>query len=186
MIFQLILQLLSFIKEKKIGSLEELRTAIPARAVRTEWLNIGGQLIPADEITILKEKIKTGKIKSWDAIHEYYTKQGEKYPELKTKHALASLSEITGINLKKIDTHQFTNLLSNVVATKEWITKGIKDSRAKDFTNPYRKMVYESVGEMTEVLGKLEDNSFINQQIEELKAFKSEISSLRKKFKIKA
>jgi hypothetical protein len=179
------LQLLSFIKENKIASLDELKAALPAKSTRNEWLNIGGQLIPSDDVDVLKEKIKTNKIKSWDAIHEYYTVQGAKYTQQKLKHALASLSEITGINLKKMDAHQFSNLLNGVVVTKEWITKGIKDSRAKDYTNPYRKMVYESIGEMNEVLGKLEENSFINQQMEELKGFKSEIAFLRRKFKVR-
>jgi hypothetical protein len=71
-----------------------------------------------------------------------------------------------------------------MVATKEWITKGIHDSRAKDYTNPYRMMVYESIGEMNEVVGKLEENSFIKQQIAELQAFKKEIQLLKKKFKL--
>ena len=180
-----IVELLHFVKENTFNSLEELKAALPAKLVRTEWLNIGGQLIQTDDLTTLKEKIRTGKIKSWDAVHEYYTAQGKKYPQHKLKHALASLSEITGINLKKIDTHQFANLLNSIITTKEWMTKGIHDSRAKDYTNPYRKMVYESIGEMNEVLGKLEENSFIKQQIEELKSFKTGISSLKKKFKIK-
>lgn len=176
------LQLLSYIKENKIASLDELR-ALPSKITRNEWMNIGGQLIPSDDVAALKEKIKSGKIKSWDAVHEFYTAQGEKYPQQKLKHALASLMEITGINLKKIDAHQFENLLNGAVATKEWITKGIKDSRAKDYNNPYRKMVYESVGEMNVVLGKLEDNGFINDQIKELKEFKAEIAALKKKMK---
>ena len=180
-----IVELLHFVKENAFNSLEELKAALPAKLVRTEWLNIGGQLIQTDDLTTLKEKIRTGKIKSWDAVHEYYTAQGKKYPQHKLKHALASLSEITGINLKKIDTHQFANLLNSIITTKEWMTKGIHDSRAKDYTNPYRKMVYESIGEMNEVLGKLEENSFIKQQIEELKSFKTGIASLKKKFKIK-
>ncbi len=178
------IQLLQYIKENKFASLEDLAKSLSARSSRAEWLNIGGQLIPAEDIDVLKEKIKSGKIKSWDAVHEYYTLQGEKYTALKLKHALASLSEITGINLRKIDAHQFSNLLNGVVATKEWITKAISDSRAKDYTNPYRKMVYESIGEMNEVLGKLEENSFIKQQVAELRSFKTEIGSVRKKFKL--
>jgi hypothetical protein len=66
------------------------------------------------------------------------------------------------------------------VATKEWITKGINDSRAKDYTNPYRKIVYESIGEMNAVLGKLEENSFIKQQVEELNLLKAALLLLRK------
>ncbi len=177
-------QLLQFIKENNFASIKELAAALPARLSRGEWANVGGQLIPVTDLESMKEKIRTGKIKSWDAVHEYYQSQGEKYPAQKCKHALASLSEITGINLRKLDAQQFSNLLSGMVATKEWLTKGIYDSRAKDYANPYRKMVYESIGEMNEVLGKLEENSFIKQQIAELRAFKKEILSLKKKYKL--
>ena len=177
-------QLLGFIKENNFTSLKELTSVLPARTSRSKWVNVGGQLMPVDELENLKEKIRTGKIKSWDAVHEYYKAQGDKYPAHKLKHALASLSEITGINLKKLDDHQFINLLNGMVATKEWLTRGIHDSRAKDYTSPYRKMVYESIGEMNEVLGKLEENSFIKQQIAELQAFKKEIQVLKKKFKL--
>ena len=181
-----VMQLLQLIKENSFTTYKELTAALPAKATRTEWINIGGQLMPAEDINTLKEKIRNGKIKSWDAVHEYYQMQGGKYLQQKIKHALASLSEITGIHLKKMDTHQFNNLLNSVIVTKEWMTKGIHDSRAKDYTNPYRKMVYESIPEMNQVLGKLEDNNFIKQQIEELQSFKKEIASLKKRFKIKA
>jgi len=180
------ISLLTFIRENDIDSLDVLKAAIHAKKSRGNWVNVGGQLLPEEEINLLKEKIKNGKIKSWDAVHDYYTAQGEKYPQLKLKHALTSLSEITGINLKRLDNHQFSNLLNQAIATKEWLTKGIYDARAKDYTNPYRKMVYESIGEMNEVLGKLEENSFIKQQIEELKQFKTGITALKKKFKLKS
>ena len=177
-------QLLQFIKENNFASLKDLAAALPARPSRGEWANVGGQLIPSTELESLKEKIRTGKIKSWDTVHESYQAQGDKYPAQKLKHALASLSEIKGINLKKLDARQFAALLDQMVATKEWLTKGIYDSRAKDYDSPYRKMVYESIGEMNEVLGKLEENSFIKQQIGELQAFKKEVQSLKKKFKL--
>ena len=66
------------------------------------------------------------------------------------------------------------------------MTKGIHDSRSKDYTNPFRKMVYESMGEMNEVMGKFEENSFIKLQIEELTNFKTTVSFIKKKFKLKA
>ena len=62
------------------------------------------------------------------------------------------------------------------------MAKGIYDSKAKDFVNPYRKMVYETTAEMNAVVGKLEDNSFIKEQVIELKRFKREISAIRKAF----
>lgn len=180
------IRLLDFIRSNELSTLDEVKAAIPAKKSRGNWINVGGQLLPEEDLTVLKDKIKSGKIKSWDGVHEYYTAHGEKYPLLKLKHSLASLSDITGINLKKMDAHQFANLLNRAVVTKEWLTKGIYDARAKDYTNPYRKMVYESIGEMNEVLGKLEENSFIQQQIQELKEFKAGITTLKKKFKLKS
>ncbi|MDP1763146.1 MAG: DUF4954 family protein [Sediminibacterium sp.] len=181
-----ITQLLRFIKENEFHSLKDIIAALPAKPARGAWINTGGQLMPEETINTLKEKIRNGRIKSWDAVHEFYQAQGKKYKQEKLYHALASLSEITGIQLKKMDAHQFTNLLNSVVATKEWLTKGIHDSRAKDYKNPYRKMVYESIGEMNAVIGKLEENSFIKQQIAELHLFKKEIASLKKSIKLNA
>jgi hypothetical protein len=177
-----VLELLKFIKENGIKDFADLKVALPA-ASRTEWLNIGGQLIPAADVDGLKDKIKNGRIRSWDMVHDWYRAQGEKYPAQKLKHALASLAEITGTPVKKMDIHQFHSFLDAAVVTREWMTKGIYDSRAKDYSNPFRKMVYESFAEMNTVIGTLEDNSFIKQQIAELQLFKKEIASLRKKFK---
>lgn len=184
-VYYSMMQLWQLLNENAFKTFEELTAALPAKPTRTEWVNIGGQLMPAEEVNTLKEKIKTGKIKTWDGVHEYYQAQGEKYPQQKIKHALASLSEITGISLKKMTPSQFSSLLDSIIVTKEWMTKGIYDSRAKDYTNPYRKMVYESIPEMNEVVGKLEDNSFIKQQVAELQSFKKDILSLKKRFKLK-
>lgn len=180
-----ILQLLQFIKDNNFKDFAELKEALPAVS-RNEWLNIGGQLIPTADVDALKDKIRSGRIRSWDMVHDWYRTQGEKYPLQKLKHALASLGEIAGISVRKMDIHQFHSLLDTAVVTREWMTKGIYDSRAKDYSNPFRKMVYESFAEMNTVLGKLEDNSFIKQQVAELQAFKKEIASLRKKFKLTA
>lgn len=179
-------RLLQFIRENDIDSLEVLKAALPAKKNRGNWINVGGQLLPEEELASLRDKIKTGKIRSWDAVHDYYMAQGEKYPQLKLQHALAALSDMTGQNLKRMDSHQFTTLLNGCIATKEWLTKGIYDARAKDYSNPFRKMVYESIGEMNTVLGKLEENSFIKEQVAELKEFKTGIAALKKKFKLKA
>jgi hypothetical protein len=66
------------------------------------------------------------------------------------------------------------------------MTKAIYDSRAKDYSSSYRKMVYESFAEMNEVVGKLEDNGFIKQQLAALESFKKEIAGTRKTLKLKA
>ncbi|MEN9599404.1 MAG: hypothetical protein RL596_1723 [Bacteroidota bacterium] len=162
-----------------------LQKSIPAKLNREQWVNVGGQLITTKDVDLLKKKIVQGKIKGWNDVHQQYALLGENYTTQRNMHALASLAHITGIRLQKIDAHQLTALFTSYINTKEWITKSIHDSRAKDYSNPYRKMVYDSFGEMVKVNGKLEENSFINEQIADLAAAKKQIAAVKKKFKLK-
>ena len=62
------------------------------------------------------------------------------------------------------------------------MVKNIYDSRAKDFRNEFRKMVYENEKEMEAVMGNLEDNLFINQQKEEFLHFRKSIENIITQF----
>jgi hypothetical protein len=64
------------------------------------------------------------------------------------------------------------------------MTKAIYDSRSKDHHNEFRKMAYDTRQEMDKVLGKLDENSFIQQELEGLKEFKSKVNGLVKSFKL--
>jgi hypothetical protein len=178
------LQLLQFIKQKGITSLPALKAALPASVTRSVWINVGGQLLPVAEVEQLKTRIKENKLKSWDAVHGWYEEANGKYETWKQKHAFASLSETLQLNLKKLDAAQLNHLLSSTLQTKEWMTKGIHDSRAKDYESPYRKMVYDTKKEMEQVMGKLEDNGFIKQQTAEFTALKRQVNALKKSFNI--
>ena len=178
-------QLLNFQREHEHKSFDALIASLPIPGQRGQWLNVGGQLIPALEVDALKEKIRTSRIKTWDGVHEQYAALGAKYPQQKLQHALASLSEITGIRLRKMTSQQFSSLLNEVAATREWMTRCIYESRAKDYSNPFRKMIYENPKEMDAVVGKLSENSFIKLQEKELKEFTKELAALRKKFGLK-
>lgn len=46
-------------------------------------------------------------------------------------------------------------------------------------------MVYDTQEEMDKVVGKLESNSFIQQQRDEMEIFKKDIAALMKKLKLK-
>jgi hypothetical protein len=176
-------QLIHLIQTHNIKNITALTEMLPSKNKRTEWLNIGSQLIPKEDIEQLKAKIKNNKIKNWDAVHDWYKQQGDKYAEQKMKHALASLAEIRGWNLKKITTSQITSLLNESIATKEWIAHNIFESREKDYKNSYRKMMYDTEEEMNKVVGKLENNSFILDQTNELQNFKKQVAGLIKSFK---
>ncbi len=179
------LQFLDFMQKKSFRSLGDVTKALPGKLQRDEWLNIGGQLMPTSVVNTLKEKIKTGKIKSWDGVHAFYEAAGKKYTEQKLKHALASLAEINNINLKKADKKTIASLFNNAVTTKEWMAKGIYHSREKDYTNKFRKMAYDTNKEMNAVMGELDNNTFIQQQLGGLQKFKQEVALCRKKLKLK-
>ncbi len=174
-------QLTKTIDQTGLGIMETIKELAPSKLIRSNWVNMGGQLMPIAEVNELKKRIKNGKISSWKMTHDFYRSQEVKYDTLVLGHAMASLKELTGLHIKKATTEEIIALLDQAVTTRTWMTTGISTSRAKDYTNPFRKMVYDDVEEMNEVVGKLEDNSFIIEQNEELKKFKKMIALVKKK-----
>jgi hypothetical protein len=177
-------QLLNFIIEQNINSWEKLLQVLPVAAERDSWINIGGQLLPQSSINTFIKQIHAGKIKSWDEVHRFYQKNGEVYKDQKLQHAFASLLEVNKLNVKKFNKKSFKLFLDQALATREWMIKAIYDSRAKDYHNEFRKMVYETQEQMNKVLGKLDENSFIKQQREEFQQFKKRVNGLVKLFKL--
>ena len=177
-------QLIKFIQKRSFKSVEDVVNILSPKLKRKEWVNVGGQLLLKDDIESLKSNVKDGKIVGWDAVHHWYAEKGTQYQEKKLKHALASLAEINGWNLKELNNGTLSQLISSNIATKEWITQNIYESRAKDYRSTYRAMVYDNQEEMESVVGKLEDNTFINQQIEEMNAFRNEMASLKNRYEL--
>lgn len=175
-------QVLKFIATNKLKSTTDLLAQLPKKQKRAAWVNMGGQLIPAAELEKLKQRINSGKIKNWDAVHAFYKTQAEQYPQQKLTHAFSAFYEVTG--LAKLDKSNLKDLLQNYLYIKAWMVDNIASSRAKDYSNPFRKMVYETEMEMEAVTGKLSDNSFITQQQEELKTTKATVQKVIKQFKL--
>jgi hypothetical protein len=147
-------------------------------------MNVGGQLILRSEIDKLNKQIVAGKIKDWDALHNFYVQQGKNYPMEKLAHAMAAVKEVFDINLKKASPGIIKSLLQQSISTKEWMVKEIYESRAKDYRNPFRKMVYETPEAMNNVIGKLEENSFIKQEQQALETYKTDVQQLITKLKL--
>jgi len=171
-------QVLSLAKQKGLRGLTEIQQALPSNLTLARWINAGGQLIRESELQKLISQIHSGRVKSWEQIHQFYQQQGEQYEADKLQHALAALKQITGVSLRKTKKETFNKILAQSLATKEWMTKEIYSSRAKDYTNPFRQMVYESTEEMNAVIGRLQDNSFIKQEKEALKKYRRQIEQI--------
>jgi len=174
-------QIIEQIQNKKITNWEQLQKIISAKTKRNDWVNVGGQLIPASVLTDFLKNIQGNKVKGWDDIHRFYLDNSKQYEQQKLAHATSSLVEVTA---GKLDRKKFKQQLQDCVATKEWMVKNIYESRAKDYKNPFRQMVYNSRDEMNKVIGKFEENAFIAQQKEELQAFKKTIAQIIRDFKL--
>ena len=175
------LKIIEFFQRNKFASFEELKKNMNAKIQRTEWLNIGGQLMTKEAVNKLKQQVKTGKIKNWQEVHDFYKTQGSVYEADKLSHAYTALLEILHITPRQFTPALLKELLQQHLVTRDWMCKGIYESRAKDYTNPFRQMVYESDEEMNTVIGKLEDNIFIQTKLAEFDLLKKQVKQMLRK-----
>ncbi|MBL7139930.1 MAG: DUF4954 family protein [Planctomycetes bacterium] len=143
------------------------------------WVNLGGQLIPGPQVDTLRDRIRRGDLDSWDAIHEAYNALWAEYPEKKQQHAFATLGDLLGA--EALTDEAWQKALDDAVAVQEYISDQVYASRKKDFTNPFRRMVYETEAEMQAVLGTVEDNSFVHQTHKATEAFKARVAAVRER-----
>ena len=149
------------------------------------WVNVGGQIIPQKAVSSLLTKVKSGAIESWDQIHQFYQDASASYTTKKRNHALLALELITKKKLSTLTIKQLNAWLDSYLEIKTDITSRIEKTRAKDYSNPFRKMVYENEAEMIAVVGDLKDNGFIKEQKELLKATTLNMAVLKASLKFK-
>jgi hypothetical protein len=175
---------LRFTENKKGKAILTTLQQAKLNSTNSDWSNIGGQLIPTKHVDGLLSKIKTGAVESWDQVHEFYEAESAKYASRRDLHALSCLAAITGKSLNKLTNTQFITWLNDYFEIKKDITARIQNTRAKDYSNPFRKMVYENEAEMNAVVGSLKDNGFINDQNKALSNLEKQILSIKKDLKL--
>ncbi|MBA4166336.1 MAG: DUF4954 family protein, partial [Chitinophagaceae bacterium] len=168
--------LVNFIESQNITSVKQLQSLLPASTDVFEWKNIGGQLITAEAIGEMEKNIKSGKIDTWEEVHAVYAKQGDNYEYDKLQHALAAVKLVNGFSSD--DSVELKSLLDKSVETKKWMVDNIYSSREKDYTNPFRMMVYENREEMDKVVGRLEDNQFIKQEKQAFEEYRLKVKKI--------
>ena len=145
---------------------------------REAFENIGGQLVPVVQVEALLASVKDGSISTWDEMHTQYHQWSDRYLTDKFNHALAALAEVTETALASWDKTFIQQLLQESLSTRAWICAEIFNSRSKDYENPFKLMVYESMEEMEEVVGSLSDNAFINSERKAFEQYKAAVEPL--------
>jgi hypothetical protein len=176
------------ISQEKNGGQKLVAMLQKSEGKREIFKNVGGQLVKAKSLQQLLNAIRQQKINSWDEIHEWYRQQSIRYRQDKWQHALATLLELLQLSAKQCTSSKLASLSEQALQTEQWIHQQIKTSRAKDYQNPFREMVYDSKEEMDEVMGKLEENPFIEtdkERLEEYAVKQKEFLALIKQFRKK-
>lgn len=177
------LQLIALFNEtnpKDFATFKAALNHIPSQP--EEWENVGGQLIQKRKLHQFLEDIKKGNVKDWNEIHDFYLNNGATYTKDKFENAVASWLYINNISIADFNESMWSELLDFVVKTRTEMTQQIYTSRAKDYKNAFRKMVYENDEEMDEVIGKLEGNSFVTLQNEKLEELKTQVTQIKSRF----
>jgi carbonic anhydrase/acetyltransferase-like protein (isoleucine patch superfamily) len=179
-----VMQILVSVKTGGFSHLDAFQKSLPENKRPASWVNIGGQLIHKSALESLITGIHQNRIRGWQDIHQFYLEQGKNYPADKLFHALDILWQVHGISVKKTNRADFKKLLLQSIDTAEWIARGIFSSRKKDYLNPFRKMVYENQAEMDQVIGKLDENSFIKNQDKILDEYQMNVRNLIQSWKL--
>jgi hypothetical protein len=78
----------------------------PENRVR-DWVNIGGQIVPAFRVDNLRAEIREGAVNTWEAVHSAYDQWSAEYPLDKARHAWAVLAGIRAEGNKNISAADF-------------------------------------------------------------------------------
>jgi hypothetical protein len=121
-----------------------------AACAESSWVNLGGQLVPAAKVRALRADIVSGALPTWEAVHERYAALAAEYPADKAAHAAALLARLGP-----------ADPAAEYERVKAFVKSEVIRTKARDFSDPFRKLTYRNEAEMTAVLGRLADNEFV-------------------------
>lgn len=137
---------------------------------KQNWVNLGGQLVPVEDVDRLRADIGAGVLNSWEAIHRRYDELWTMYPLEKQKHAFAVLCDLYGADALTND--HWLDALNRSVEIQEYICEQVYITRKKDFDNSFRQATYRNLDEMTAAIGTIEDNDFVRQVRQDTERYK--------------
>ena len=141
-----------------------------------DWTNLGGQLIPTEQVDQLRKDIGCAALNSWQAVHQRYDELWGAYPLQKQRHAFACLCDLLGT--EELTCEQWCDALHQAVEIQEYIRDQVYLTRKKDFDNPFLRAIYRNQDEMNAILGTAEDNDFVRDLRQKTEQFKQNVSDI--------
>jgi NDP-sugar pyrophosphorylase family protein len=172
--------------EAKAGPGGDARGAVSAEIAALEarlassgrervWDNLGGQIAPRSRVDELVARARSGALRDWGQMHEGYARIESAYAEDKAAHAWACLRLSFGGEAKA----SLRSALGRLEELSREVEEQVYATRAKDFSNRFRRATFESEAEFDAVMGLVEDNSFVKKTREQMPRLRDRIESLR-------
>ena len=137
----------------------------------TEWQNVGGQVIPTKKIEELFTLIKERKINTWDEVHDFYAQCQNQYEAYKTRYSIWVLEQLYSRDIGDFTKEITKDILKDVIDVSNYMYDSSVSSREKDYSDYFRTITYKNEEEMLEVVGRLEENSFLKELKEDTDEF---------------
>jgi len=170
--------LADYLEAEPDKNFNSLKTELKGARI-TQWVNLGGQLIPENSVDSLRNDIGTGKLNTWEDIHSRYNELWSSYKKEKQSHSYSVLCYLYETN--ELTKEQWLNALNKSLRIQEYICEQVYDSRKKDYDNPYRQATFRNEKEMTATIGDIEKNSFVLQVRRETEEFRDKIEKIIKR-----
>ncbi|NQU45098.1 DUF4954 family protein, partial [bacterium] len=171
--------LAAFIDRRNVKHLRDLREALPLPA-ETLWHNVGGQIMRDRDLRDLMDRVRTGDLNDWEKIHAEYARHWERYPDDKAAHALHALLALHDRTFESIiDENLWSDYLDRGLEVQRDIARLTRDSRQKDYENPFKKMSYDSEEEQNAVMGDLDENPLLQMIEDETREFERLIHAVK-------
>ncbi len=145
-----------YLGKKDIAAFGELPLDEPRQH---QWVNLGGQLLPQQQVEELIAAIEQGKLKSWNNIHSQLKRFAKERRTLWAAHAYHTLCKLELLAYDTasgqpatIDEPRWQKLLAMEEETEYFVAEQARLSRQKDADNPFRQAVYYTPEEQHAVL----------------------------------
>ncbi|HRZ65238.1 MAG TPA: DUF4954 family protein [Spirochaetia bacterium] len=139
------------------------------------WENLGGQLVPLAEVDALVAKARSGRLPDWRAMHAEYARLAAAYPEAKASHAMGILRWLegsapgaAGAPAPRPAAALVSNALAELASLSGRVAAAVRESRAKDYGNAFRRATFRCEAEMRAVAGEAEGNPFVRSSAAEM------------------
>lgn len=168
--------IIRYLDESEDNSIEKLNNMFEGKRLR-EWINLGGQMMPAEYVEQLRKDINESVLNTWDEIHHRYDELWQNYQQEKLRHSYLSLLYL--LQAKEIGPEAWDWLLDKAIEIQQYICNQVYESRKKDYENPYRNATFRNEEEKIAVIGTIEGASFVKQVKEETELFINQVQKIK-------